>query len=68
LQCVARLLITNDLSAIRPQSVAVNRKDSQFEQPSKQPPLPTFGVIIKEQDVEGRGPRGKRIEQETEAD
>jgi hypothetical protein len=34
----------------------VNRIDSQFEQPSKQPPLPTFGVIIKEQDVEGEGP------------
>jgi site-specific recombinase XerD len=34
----------------------VNRTDSQFEQPSKQPPLPTFGVIIKEQDIEGEGP------------
>ena len=62
------MLITNDLHEQWPQLVAVNRIDSQFEQPSKQPPLPTFGVIIKEQDVEGRGPRGKRIEQETEAD
>jgi len=34
----------------------MNRKKSQSEQPSKQPPLPTFGVIIKEQDVEGEGP------------
>jgi hypothetical protein len=29
---------------------------SQSEQPSKQPPLPTFGVITKEQEVEGEGP------------
>ena len=62
------MLITNNLTDLRPQPVAVIRIDSQFEQPSKQPPLPTFGVIIKEQDVEGRGPRGNRIEQETEAD